>query len=176
MPSSGRVDPEVRQIIVALKKRQRNYWLFKSEPSCYSIDDMQQDGTTFWDGVRNYQARNMLRDDIQVGDRVLFYHSNANPMAIVGTVEVVQAGYPDHTAFDSTQDHYDPKSNPDDPTWFMVDVRYLQKFANPVTRELLKTTASLENMMVLQKGSRLSIQPVTSDEWKTVHKLAGARD
>lgn len=140
------------------------------------MDDMQRDGRTFWDGVRNYQARNMLRDTISVGDRVLFYHSNAKPMAIAGTVEVVRAGYPDHTAFDSSQDHYDPKSDPDDPTWFMVDVQYLQKFPAPVTRDALKESAALAEMMVLQRGSRLSIQPVTLDEWTTIHKLAGARD
>ncbi|MCA9090202.1 MAG: EVE domain-containing protein [Planctomycetaceae bacterium] len=153
----------------------RKYWLFKSEPSCYSIDDLERDGTTFWDGVRNYQARNMLRDEIQPGDRVLFYHSNADPMAIAGTCEVVKPGYPDHTAFDPASDHYDAKSNPDKPTWFMVDVKLLKKFKQPVTREVLKECEALQDMMLLRKGSRLSIQPVTVEEWQAVHKLAGVK-
>lgn len=160
------------------KPSARKYWLFKSEPSCYSIDDLasEKTKTTFWDGVRNYQARNMLRDEIQVGDRVLFYHSNAKPMAIAGTAEVVKAGYPDHTAFDPKEQHYDEKSDPDDPNWFMVDIKLVQAFPELVTRDDLKQEASLKDMMVLQRGSRLSIQPVTAAEWKTVHKLAGVKD
>lgn len=156
----------------------RRYWLFKSEPTSYSIDDLaaEKKQTTFWDGVRNYQARNMLRDDVQVGDRVFFYHSNADPMAIVGTMEVVKAGYPDHTAFDPDDHHYDAKSDPDDPTWYMVDVKLLQRFPEPVTRETLKECDALSEMMLLKRGSRLSIQPVTADEWKAVHKLAGVKD
>lgn len=158
------------------KKRKRQYWLFKSEPGSYSIDDLVNDGTTFWDGVRNYQVRNMLRDDIQVGDRVFFYHSNAKPMAITGTAKVVKAGYPDHTAFDSNDRHFDPKSDPDNPTWFMVDVSIIQKFTTPVTRDELKDDDVCSGMAVMQKGSRLSIVPVTEDEWKAVHRLAGAKD
>ncbi len=158
--------------------RTRKYWLFKSEPSAYSIDDLaaEKTQTTYWDGVRNYQARNMLRDDIQVGDRVLFYHSNAQPMAVVGTAEVVRAGYPDHTAFDPAEKHFDPKSDPDNPVWFMVDIQLLQIFPEPVTRERLKAEASLQDMMLLRKGSRLSIQPVTPAEWNTIHRLAGVSD
>lgn len=160
------------------RSARRRYWLFKSEPSSYSIDDLaaEPDQTTFWDGVRNYQARNMLRDDIQVGDRVLFYHSNAKPIAVVGTCEVVRAAYPDHTAFDPDDHHYDPKSDPDDPTWVMVDVKLIQKFDTPVTRDMLKESEDLTEMMVLKRGSRLSIQPVTAAEWKAIHKLAGAKD
>ncbi|MFG0335971.1 MAG: EVE domain-containing protein [Maioricimonas sp. JB049] len=160
------------------RSARRRYWLFKSEPSSYSIDDLaaEPDRTTFWDGVRNYQARNMLRDDVQVGDRVLFYHSNARPMAIAGTCEVVKAAYPDHTAFAPDDHHYDPKSDPDNPTWFMVDVKLIQKFDTPVTRDMLKECDDLTDMMVLKRGSRLSIQPVTAAEWKVIHKLAGARD
>ena len=153
------------------------YWLFKSEADCYSIDHLAKEKkqTTFWDGVRNYQARNMLRDDVQVGDRVLFYHSGCDPLVIAGTAEVVRAGYPDHTAFEPGQQHYDPKSDPDNPTWFMVDVKLLQKFPQPVTRDMLKDAKELSKMMVLQRGSRLSIQPVTEAEWKAVHKLAGVK-
>ena len=159
------------------KSATRKYWLFKSEADCYSIDHLgkEKQQTTFWDGVRNYQARNMLRDDVQVGDRVLFYHSGCDPLVIAGTAEVVRAGYPDHTAFEPEQQHYDPRSDPDNPTWYMVDIKLLQKFPQPVTRDMLKEAKELSKMMVLQRGSRLSIQPVTEAEWKTVHKLAGAK-
>ncbi len=159
-------------------RKSAKFWLLKSEPSCYSIDDLAADDkqTTFWDGVRNYQARNILRDEMQVGDRAFFYHSNAQPMAIVGTVEIVTAGYPDPTAFDPSEGHYDPKSDPDDPTWFVVDVRLLQKFPEPVTRDVLKSCSALDDMMLLRRGSRLSVQPVTPAEWKAVHRLAGVKD
>lgn len=152
----------------------RRYWLFKSESSCFSIDDLAAapERTTYWDGVRNYQARNMLRDEIQVGDQVLYYHSNSVPLAIVGTATVVRAGYPDHTAFDPNEDHYDPESNPDSPRWFMVDIRLLEKFAKPITRDMLKSTPATANMMIMQKGSRLSVTPVTSSEWDAVLRLA----
>jgi predicted RNA-binding protein with PUA-like domain len=154
------------------------YWLFKSEPASYSIHKLAAAParTTFWDGVRNYQARNMLRDEVQVGDRVFFYHSNAEPMGIFGTMEVVRAGYPDHTAFDPEDHHFDPKSDPDEPTWFMVDVRLLQVFPRPVTRDDLRNSSATSGMLVLARGSRLSIQPVTAAEWKAVHKLAGVED
>ncbi|QDT54345.1 EVE domain protein [Caulifigura coniformis] len=150
-----------------------NYWLFKSEPDCYSIDDLKRDKRTFWDGVRNYQARNMLRDSIKVGDGVLFYHSSCDPMAIVGTAEVVKAGYPDHTAFDKNADHYDPKSKVDDPTWYMVDIKLQRKFETPLVREALKEDSRLAGMVLLQRGSRLSIQPVTASEWQAILQLAG---
>ncbi len=158
--------------------QKRRFWLFKSEPSAFSIEDLAQAPrqTTCWDGVRNYQARNSLRDEVRVGDGVLFYHSNADPLAIVGTMEVVRAGYPDHTAFDPQHPHYDPHSRPDAPTWYMVDVQLVQKFPRPVTRAMLLAEPRLSGMMVLQKGSRLSIQPVTAEEWKRVHKLAGVQE
>lgn len=154
------------------------YWLFKSEPSAYSIADLAREPrrTTFWDGVRNYQARNFLRDTIQKGDRVFFYHSSDEPMAIVGTAEVVKTGYPDHTAFDAEDHHYDPKSDPDNPTWYMVDIRLLQEFPEPLTRAKLQESAALKDMMLLKRGSRLSIQPVTPAEWKAIHALAGVKD
>ncbi|MCL4150652.1 UNVERIFIED_CONTAM: hypothetical protein GTU68_025584 [Idotea baltica] len=155
-------------------KRTPKYWLFKSEPTSYSIQDLanEKTKTTCWDGVRNYQARNLLRDDIQVGDKVFFYHSNAKPMAIVGTCEVVKAGYPDHTAFDENDHHYDAKSDPDNPRWYMVDIKLIQEFDSPVTRDQLKEAKGLEEMMLLRKGSRLSVQPITAAEWKAVCKLA----
>jgi len=167
-----------RRLVVSKKSTSARstprYWLFKSEPESFSISDLAQAPrkTTFWSGVRNYQARNFLRDDIQVGDGVLFYHSNTQPMAIVGTATVVKAGYPDHTAFDPNDSHFDPKSNPDVPTWYMVDIKLGQVFEQPLTRDHLKTIAALKDMVLLQRGSRLSVQPVTPAEWKAVLQLA----
>lgn len=150
----------------------------KSEPDCFSISALAAEPTqtTFWDGVRNYQARNFLRDSIKRGDGVLYYHSNTDPLAIVGTAEVVREGYPDHTAFDPSCDHYDPKSDPDNPTWYMVDIRLIQVFSQPVTRQRMLDDPRLKTMMVLQRGSRLSVQPVTTEEWAIVHELAGVPD
>src|SRR5271168_2412339 len=124
------------------------YWLFKSEPTAYSFDDLLVAPlqTTGWDGVRNYQARNFLRDQVKVGDGVLFYHSNADPPAIAGIAEVVKAGYPDHTAFDKKDHHYDPKSDPKNPAWYMVDVRYSETFATPITLPELKKERALKDM------------------------------
>lgn len=151
------------------------YWLLKTEPESFSIQDLKKarNQTTFWDGVRNYQARNTLRDDMKLGDRVLFYHSNANPPAIVGTAHVVQEGYPDHTAWDETNHHFDPGSTPQNPRWFMVDIQLDQIFAEPLSLESLRKVKSLEKMELLRKGSRLSVQPVTAAEFKQVLKLAG---
>lgn len=162
----------------ALSRGIRNYWLFKSEPDAYSIDDLAKapQRTTCWDGVRNYQARNLLRDEVRVGDRVLFYYSSADPMGIAGTMEVVKAGYPDHTAWDPGDPHYDPKSDPAAPTWYMVDVRLLQVFPRLVTRDELRNCRQTAGMLVLQRGSRLSIQPVTAAQWRAVHELAGVAD
>lgn len=150
----------------------------KSEPDCFSISALAAEPTqtTFWDGVRNYQARNFLRDSIKLGDGVLYYHSNTDPLAIVGTAEVVREGYPDHTAFDPSCDHYDPKSDPDNPTWYMVDIRLIQAFSQPVTRQQMLAEPRLKAMMVLQRGSRLSVQPVTPEEWAIIHELAGVPD
>ena len=151
--------------------RGKRYWLMKSEPGVYSIADLQRDGTTCWDGVRNYQARNFMRDDMRVGDEVLFYHSNAQPMGIYGVARVVREGYPDHTAFDPADPHYDPKSDPANPTWMMVDIGYVGTFQEPITLAALKQAPGLEKMLVIQRGSRLSIQPVTSEEWHIVMRL-----
>lgn len=148
--------------------KRRRYWLFKSEPSTYSFQDLLADGRTHWDGVRNFQARNLLRDEIAVGDGVLFYHSSTQPMAIVGTAKVVKAGYPDHTAFDPKDKHYDPKSDPHDPTWYMVDIVAEKEFPEPLTRDRLKESKALSDMMLLRRGSRLSVQPVTAAEWREV--------
>ena len=143
----------------------------KSEPNEYSIADLQRDGHTYWDGVRNYQARNFMRDDMQVGDEIFFYHSNAQPMGIYGVAKVVREAYPDHTAFDPSDKHFDPKSDPANPTWMMVDVGYVGTFKEPITLATLKQTPKLEKMLVIQRGSRLSVQPVTPEEWDIVMRL-----
>ena len=153
------------------------YWLMKTEPGTYSIDDLakEKDQTTCWEGVRNYQARNLLRDDIHEGDRVLFYHSACKVPAVVGTAVVTRGGYPDSYAFDQRSKYYDKKSDPENPTWYMVDVTLESKFDEPVTLKELRATASLDGMVLLQKGSRLSVQPVKKKEFDTVLKLAKAK-
>ena len=157
------------------KKPPRRYWLFKSEPSAFSIDHLARAAkqTAPWDGVRNYQARNFLRDDVKVDDHVLFYHSREEPLGIFGTMSIAQAGYPDFTAFDPQSKYYDAKSNPDQPRWYMVDVKLIQKFSEPITREMLSEDEATANMLVMKRGMRLSIQPVTMEEWQAVHRLAG---
>ncbi len=148
-----------------------NYWLLKSEPGVYSIDDLKRDRKTFWDGIRNYQARNFLRDQMKVGDRVLFYHSNAEPLAIVGIAEVCRDAYPDHTAFDPNDPHYDAASTPEKPVWLMVDIAYLATFPQPVTLDTIKGDVELEGMLVAKKGMRLSVQPVTAAHFQRVCAL-----
>lgn len=147
-------------------------WLVKTEPDVYSVHDLARDGKTMWDGVRNYQARNFMRDGMRVGDPVLIYHSNANPMAIVGLGEVASETYPDPTAFDRKDKHFDPKSNPDEPTWYLVDIAHVRTFEVPLERDLLKTQRALANMTLLARGSRLSVQPVEPAELKAVLALA----
>ena len=153
------------------------YWLFKSEPEVFSIEDLRDspEKTTSWEGVRNYQARNFLRDQIRRGDGVLFYHSNAKPMIIAGSAVVARAGYPDHFAFQQDHKYFDPKSDPQNPAWYMVDIRLKKIFSSPVTRDQLADESDCSNMMLLQRGSRLSIQPVTETEWLAVHRMAGVR-
>jgi len=150
------------------------YWLLKTEQDCYSIDDLAQEKkqTTFWDGVRNYQARNFMRDDMKVGDRVLFYHSNAKPPHVAGTAKIVREGYPDHTALDKKEKHYDPKATQENPIWVMVDVQFDEKFAEPLSLQELRDVKALEGMELLRKGSRLSVQPVPKKQFDTVVKLA----
>jgi predicted RNA-binding protein with PUA-like domain len=151
-----------------------NYWLVKSEPESYSIDHLAKEKkqTTGWSGVRNYQARNTMRDLMKVGDRVLFYHSNAEPPAIVGVAKVVREAYPDPTALDEDSDYYDPKSSPENPRWFMVDLQFESKFARPLPLEELREVAALAGMELLRKGSRLSVQPVRKAEFDAVLRLA----
>ncbi len=153
----------------------RKYWLMKSEPDAFSIDDLigSENKTAGWDGVRNYQARNFMRDEMQVGDGVLFYHSNANPLAIVGTMNVASEPYPDPTQFDPDSKYFDPKSTKENPRWMQVDVQFTEKFDPPVLRDTLRETPGLEDLLLLKKGSRLSIQPVTEQEWKIIHEMAG---
>lgn len=152
-----------------------NHWLVKSEPDVFSFADLLKapKKTTCWDGVRNYQARNTLRDQMKQGDRVFYYHSNAEPSGIAGICEVVREGYPDHTAFDPKDPHFDPKSRRDEPTWYMVDVRAVAAFPRLVTLAELKGVKGLEKMALVQKGSRLSVQPVTRKEWEIVCRIAG---
>lgn len=150
------------------------YWLMKSEPDSFSIDDLasRPRQTEPWDGVRNYQARNMLRDDMKKGDQVFFYHSSCKEPGIVGIAEVVREGYPDHTAFDPEAKYYDPKSDPANPRWYMVDVRLKRKFEHPVTLQELKRHPQLADMPLLRKGNRLSIMPVDKKHWNFILKLA----
>jgi predicted RNA-binding protein with PUA-like domain len=147
------------------------YWLMKSEPEAFSIQDLKKKPrqTTFWDGVRNYQARNFLRE-IKVGDGVLFYHSNADPPAVVGTATAVREARPDPTQFDPKDGHYDADSPEDAPRWFGVDIKLESIFARPVSLDELRALPALANMVLL-KRSRLSVQPVTPEEWKTIVKL-----
>lgn len=151
------------------------YWLVKSEPDVFSFDDLEKapKRTTHWDGVRNYQARNTMRDDMKKGDLVFFYHSSADPTGIAGICEVVKEGYPDHTAFDPKDSHYDEKSKKDAPTWYMVDLKAVRAFPQLVTLAQLKGVKSLAKMTLLQRGSRLSVQPVAESEWVTICALAG---
>jgi predicted RNA-binding protein with PUA-like domain len=148
----------------------KRYWLFKSEPDVYSIAHLKRDKKTYWDGVRNYQARNLLRDEIKVGDGVLFYHSSVKPMVVAGTAKVVKAGYPDPEQFNPESKYFDPDSPRDDPRWFVVDIAFEEEFSHPVTRDEMKEMAALKDMMVLRRGARLSVQPVTATEWKAIVK------
>lgn len=149
----------------------KRYWLMKSEPDAFGIDDMEKAGVEPWDGIRNYAARNYMRDDMKIGDGVLFYHSNAKPMAVVGTMEVASEPYPDPTQFDPNAKYFDPKSKESDPTWILVDVKFIQKFGNPVTRDAMKAEPALEGMEMFRL-SRLSITPVTEAEWNKIHEMA----
>lgn len=153
--------------------RGRRFWLMKSEPEAFSIEDLRRakDRTTCWDGVRNYQARNLLRDEIKTGDGVLYYHSNAKPPGIAGEAVVVRDGYPDFTAFDPEDPHYDPKSDAGRPTWYMVDVRFVRACKALISLDRLKPIPALESMLVVRRGMRLSVQPVTEREWAVVTAL-----
>lgn len=158
----------------AMAKRGIKLWLMKSEPDVYSLDDLARDGTECWEGVRNYQARNFMRD-MAVGDLALFYHSNAKPPGVAGVCRISREAYPDDTQFDKKSKYYDPKSKKEDPRWSMVDVTFVEKFPEEVSLQALKDDAALEGMGVIQKGSRLSVQPVEKKHFKRVLKLAGAK-
>ena len=149
----------------------KRYWLMKCEPAAYTIEDLERDGRTGWEGVRNYQARNFIRDQMQVGDGVLFYASNADPSGVTGLAEVVRAGYPDPFALKKGHKYFDEASNPESPTWYTVDIGFVERFPGIVPLEQLKSTKGLEKMGVTQKGSRLSVQPVTKDEFGIVVRL-----
>jgi predicted RNA-binding protein with PUA-like domain len=150
-----------------------NYWLMKSEPNSFSIDDLQQmpEQIEHWDGVRNYQARNMMRDQMKVGDKVFFYHSNCEAPGIVGIMHVVREGYPDFTAFDPGCKYFDPKSDPAKPRWYMVDVQYLRHMHRVIALSELKEHPALAEMVLLRKGNRLSIMPVQKEEWEYILRL-----
>ncbi|HEX9563063.1 MAG TPA: EVE domain-containing protein [Gemmatimonadaceae bacterium] len=155
------------------RKDERRYWVVKSEPGTFSFDDLlaAPGRTTHWDGVRNYTARNFLREGMRLGDQVFFYHSSTTPSAIIGTCDVVREGYPDHTALDRNDPHFDPASKPDDPTWFMVDLRAVAKLPRPVTLPEMKARMELARMALIRIG-RLSVTPVTPDEWDVIMRMA----
>lgn len=153
-------------------KQNLKYWLMKSEPGAYSIDDLQREGQTHWEGVRNYQARNYMRDDMSIGDLVLFYHSNADPAGVVGLARVCSAPYDDFFAWDPQSRYFDPKSSPDNPRWQMVDVEFVEKFPRIVSLAELKANPQLDGMPVIKRGQRLSIQPVDKEHFEIVVKMA----
>lgn len=151
------------------------YWLMKCEPSAYTIDDLADDGRTSWEGVRNYQARNFMRDEMAEGDGVLFYASNADPSGVTGLATIVRAAYPDEFSWKKGHKYFDAASTPAKPLWYMVDIGFVEKFPDIVSLETLKTTPGLEHMVVTKKGSRLSIQPVTKPEYDIVVRLGRKR-
>ena len=156
-----------------MPKRAMKLWLMKTEPDVYSIDDLARDGTEPWEGVRNYQARNSMREMAE-GDLVIFYHSNAKPPGAAGVCRVSREAYPDDTQFDKNSKYHDPKSKKEDPRWSLVEVAFVEKFAEPISLQALKDDHALEGMLVTQKGSRLSVQPVEKKHFKRVLKMAGA--
>ncbi len=149
------------------------YWLMKSEPEEFGIDDLESraDKTEPWDGVRNYQARNMMRDEMKVGDLAFFYHSNCETPGIVGIVKIAREGYPDPTAFDPEDDHYDPKSDPDNPRWYLVDVEFVRKLKRVIPLSDLKAEQALKGMALVRRGNRLSVMPVTKRQWKHILEM-----
>jgi predicted RNA-binding protein with PUA-like domain len=149
----------------------KRYWLMKCEPSAYAIGDLKRDGKTSWEGVRNFQARNLLRDEMHEGDGVLFYASNADPSGVTGLAEIVRGGYPDHLAWKKGHKYFDAASTKEKPLWYMVDIGFVEEFPGIVSLETLKGTKGLEQMMVTRKGSRLSVQPVTKSEYDIVVTL-----
>lgn len=149
------------------------YWLMKTEPSTFSIDDLEKTSnqSTSWEGVRNYQARNYIRDEIKLGDKVIFYHSNSEPPGAAGICEVIKEAYPDHFAFDPENKYYDPKSLVSQPIWFMVDIRLIKKFNRIISLTEIKNNPKLNQMKLVQKGNRLSVFPITKDEFEEIIKM-----
>lgn len=153
----------------------KRYWLMKSSPANYSIQDLEREGKDHWDGVRNYTARNFMRDDMKVGDLVLFHHSNAKPPGVAGIASVCREGYPDHTAFDRKSKYYDPKSDKDDPRWIMVDLEFVERFGEVVSMDEMRDTKGLGELPLLQRGQRLSIMPITARQFQIVRRLGRAK-
>ncbi len=147
------------------------YWLMKSEPDTYSIDDLQSFGVDHWDGIRNYQVRNFFRDQMQVGEQAFFYHSNCKEPGIVGTMEIVSKAYPDHTAFDPSEKYFDSKSDPENPRWLMVDVRYIRHLDRMITLGELRQQKQIADMKLLQRGNRLSVLPLSKREWQYILEI-----
>ena len=158
---------------MAKKPSPRRHWVLKSEPDSYSIDDLKRDGRTGWDGVRNYQARNIMRDEMKVGDFALIHHSSAEPTGVAGVAEIVGPARPDPTALDPENDHYDEKATEENPVWVLVDVGFVAKFKTIVSLESLKKDDRLDGMMLLARGSRLSVQPVSEAHFDVVCELGG---
>jgi predicted RNA-binding protein with PUA-like domain len=153
----------------------KKYWLFKADPDDFSIEDLKksEEQTTYWNGVRNYQARNFIRDEMKPDDEVLFYHSNTEPNVIVGLCKIVTEGYPDFTQFDPKNKHYFPAANKHDPPWFMVDIKLVKEFKKPVSLTDVKENSKLKNMRLVQRGNRLSVMPVEKEEFEEIVKMGG---
>ena len=149
------------------------YWLMKSEPGAWSWDDQVKDGVAEWDGVRNYQARNMMRDVMKIGDLVLFYHSNCKPPHVAGVARICKEGYPDHTSWDATSNYHDPKSTPESPRWFMVDIEPVIELPNTVPLQSVRDNPACENMLLIRRGQRLSIQPVENTDFDNILSMGG---
>ncbi|RJU86533.1 MAG: EVE domain-containing protein [Candidatus Poseidoniales archaeon] len=150
------------------------YWLMKSEPDVYPFSQLIADGKTHWDGVRNYQARNMMRDDLKLGDFVLFYHSNTKPPHVAGIAKVCREGYPDHTSWDPNSKYFDEKSTPENPRWMMVDIKPVKEM-NMVSLADIKANPALEDMPLVQRGQRLSVQPVSQDQYEEICRMGGVQ-
>jgi len=147
------------------------HWLMKSEPDVYSIDDLQRDGREMWDSIRNYQARNMMRDDMRIGDEVFFYHSNCKEPAVVGIMKVASEPYPDPVQFDESSKYFDPKSSKDEPRWILVDVEFVRKLDKPITLAEIKAHPGFDDMILTRRGNRLSIMPVSREHWDLILTL-----
>lgn len=155
-----------------MSESERRYWLMKSEPEVYGLDDLERDGRTHWDGVRNFKARNLMKS-MAVGDGVFFYHSNAKPPGIAGVARVCRTAYPDFTQFDSESHYHDPRATAEKPWWYMVDIEFVARFAEELALPFLREQKDLDGMALLKRGQRLSVQPVTPGEWRRILELAG---